>query len=75
MEEEFIQWLKKLKKPAIKKNGKKLEIKDYTNIWADHKRNDLEYIEIFQEKASGSFMMPHKIKIKFDGMVFVLTKN
>ena len=67
--------VEKIKKTSNKKNGKKLEIKDYTNIWADHKRNDLEYIEIFQEKTSGSFVMPHKIKIKFDGMVFVLTKN
>ena len=67
--------VKTTKKSGNKKNSKRLEIKDYTNIWADHKRNDLEYIEIFQEKTGGSFMMPHQIKIKFDGVVFVLTKN
>ena len=67
--------VEKTKKPGNKKNSKRLEIKDYTNIWADHKRNDLEYIEIFQEKTNGSFVMPHQIKIKFDGVIFVLTKN
>ena len=29
-----------------------LKIEDYINIWADHKKNDLEYIEIFCERNS-----------------------
>ena len=34
---------------------KKILIEDYVNIWADHKRNDLEYVEIKQEYEGGVF--------------------
>ena len=60
----------------IKSNGKevkKILIKNYTNIWADHKRKDLKYIEIFQNKDSG-FQMPDEIKIKMKGIKFNLSK-
>jgi len=53
---------------------KKILIKDYVNIWADHKRNDLEYIEIKQEYAEGVFSMPEVIKIKFKGLLYKLRK-
>ena len=51
--------------------GEKILIKEYKNIWADHKRNDLEYLEIFKDKNS---VLPKKIDIKFKGYVFSLTK-
>ena len=49
----------------------KISIQEYTNIWADHKRNDLEFIEIFQDQ---NHTLPKKIKIKFKGIIFVLNK-
>ena len=54
------------------KNKKKILIKDYKNIWADHKRNDLEYLEIFFNNEEDVF--PEKIKILFKGSVFSLIK-
>ena len=54
------------------KDYKKITIKEYKNIWADHKRNDLEFIEIYQ-KDKGFF--PEKINIRFDGSTFSLIKN
>ena len=51
---------------------KKILIKEYTNIWADHKRNDLEYLEIYQSQND---LLPKKINIKFKGYVFSLIKN
>tara|TARA_X000000368_G_C23052758_1_gene722277 strand:- start:761 stop:1423 length:663 start_codon:yes stop_codon:yes gene_type:complete len=54
------------------KNKKKILIKDYKNIWADHKRNDLEYLEIFFNNKEDVF--PEKIKILFKGSVFSLIK-
>tara|TARA_Y100000590_G_scaffold422123_1_gene526473 strand:+ start:2727 stop:3413 length:687 start_codon:yes stop_codon:yes gene_type:complete len=59
-----------------KEDGKKIKkilIKDYVNIWADHKRNDLKYIEIFQNKGL-DFQMPEEIKIKMKGIKFSLSK-
>jgi len=56
---------------SSKKN--KILIKNYKNIWADHKRNDLEYIEIHKKNEFSLF--PFKIKIKFKNIVFELTKN
>ena len=53
---------------------KKILIEDYTNIWADHKRNDLEYVEIKQGYSEGVFLMPEIIKIKFKGLVYKLRK-
>ena len=53
---------------------KKILIEDYMNIWADHKRNDLEYIEIRQEYSEGTFSMPEVIKIKFKGLLYKLRR-
>jgi len=50
---------------------KKIFIKDFTNIWADHKRNDLEFIETYQDKDS---VLPKQIRIGFKGSVFSLKK-
>ena len=57
--------------PTKKENIVKISIKEYENIWADHKRNDLEYIEIFIEKDRH---LPKKINIMFKGSVFSLNK-
>ena len=56
------------------KETKKILIEDYVNIWADHKRNDLEYIEIKQEYSEGAFSMPEVIKIKFKGLLYKLRR-
>ena len=53
---------------------KKIFIEDYVNIWADHKRNDLEYVEIKQEYKKGVFSMPEVIKIKFKGLLYKLRR-
>ena len=53
---------------------KKILIEDYVNIWADHKRNDLEYVEIKQEYSEESFLMPEVIKIKFKGLLYKLRR-
>ena len=53
---------------------KKILIEDYVNIWADHKRNDLEYVEIKQEYGEDSFSMPEVIKIKFKGLLYKLRR-
>ncbi len=49
-----------------------VQIKDYFNLWADHKRSKFE--KITYEKNSGDFL-PSKIFIYFDGRVFKLEKN
>ena len=49
----------------------KVLIKNYINIWADHSKNDLEYLEIFQNSEEE---LPYKINIKFKGSVFVVKK-
>ena len=54
--------------------AKKILIEDYVNIWADHKRNDLEYVEIKQEYGEGAFSMPEVIKIKFKGLLYKLRR-
>jgi len=66
---------------VVKKKGgyeteetKKILIEDYVNIWADHKRNDLEYVEIKQEYSEESFLMPEVIKIKFKGLLYKLRR-
>ena len=53
---------------------KKILIEDYVNIWADHRRNDLEYIEIKQEHSERIFSMPEVIKIKFKGFLYKLRR-
>ena len=53
---------------------KKIFIKSFTNIWADHKRNDLEYIEIIQKNSDGALLMPETLKIKFKGFLYKLRK-
>ena len=47
-----------------------LKIEDYTNIWADHKRNDLKKIEFFIEND----FLPYEILIHFKERVFRLEK-
>ena len=49
----------------------KVLIKNYINIWADHNKNDLEYLEIFQNPNEN---LPYKINIKFKGSVFTVKK-
>ena len=53
---------------------KKILVKDYVNIWTDHKRKDLEYIEIVQQIDENIISMPLIIKIKFKGFLFKLKK-
>ena len=53
------------------KEGNKILVKEYINIWADHKRNDLEYLEIYQDEKK---ILPKKIIIKFKGSLFYLKK-
>ena len=53
---------------------KKIYIKDYFNIWADHKRNDLEFIIINQNLSQGEEFFPKNIRIKNKGLTFKLTK-
>jgi len=56
----------------IKKEGfSKILIEEYKNIWADHKRNDLEYLEIFMKKGE---VLPDQIKVMFKGSIFTLKK-
>ena len=49
-----------------------LEIKDYINIWADHKRNDLKKIDFF---INDEIYLPEQIEIYFKKRVFKLKKN
>ena len=53
---------------------KKILIKNYINIWADHKRNDLQYIETNQEYSKEILSMPKIIKFKFKGLLYKLKK-
>ena len=47
-----------------------LEIQDYKNIWADHKRNDLKKIEFYLDDG----FLPVKINVYFKERVFKLKK-
>ena len=58
--------------PTKNADHTKIIIKEYINIWADHKRNNLEYLEFFIDADN---FLPRKINIKFKGSVFSLTKN
>ena len=53
------------------KNKIILKIKNYQNIWADHKRNDLKKIEFFIEDKD---TLPKKINIYFKNSLFKLNK-
>jgi hypothetical protein len=53
------------------RKGGKILIMEYMNIWTDHKRNDLEYLEVQQGVKS---ILPEKIVIRFKGSSFYLTK-
>jgi hypothetical protein len=54
------------------KNKTVINISDYSNLWADHKRNKFEQISF--EKKDG-VLLPIKINIHFDGRVFKLEEN
>ena len=49
-----------------------IEISNYSNLWADHKRSKFE--KIIFEKEEGS-LFPLKINIYFDGRIFRLEQN
>ncbi len=57
--------------PNKNNNYTKVLIKNYINIWADHNKNDLEYLEIFQNSDE---KLPYKINIKFKGSIFTVKK-
>ena len=57
--------------PKDSGGGVKILIAKYKNIWADHKRNDLEYIEFFLDDG---VYFPKTINIMFRGSVFSLKK-
>lgn len=57
--------------PKEIKNYQKVFIQEYTNIWADHKRKDLEFLEIYKKEKN---LLPEKIIIKFKGSTFSLNK-
>ena len=46
-----------------------INISDYSNMWADHKRSKFEKISFEKEKED---LLPKKIDIYFDGMIFRL---
>ena len=52
-----------------KENKTIINISDYSNLWADHKRNKFE--QISYEKEDG-VLLPRKIDIHFNGRVFKL---
>ena len=49
-----------------------INISDYFNLWADHKKTKFEQISF--EKKDG-FLLPIKINIHFDGRIFKLEQN
>ena len=57
-------------------NKKKIKIfiNDYVNIWTDHKRKNLKFIEITKSRGGNDFVLPKKIKIKLNKASFVLSK-
>lgn len=57
--------------PMKKNNSIFVLVKNYKNLWADHKRNDLEYIEFIKEDG---FLFPKNINIMFKGGVFSLNR-
>ena len=59
-------------KSLHKSNKVTVLIESYTNIWADHKRNDLEKI-VFYIKPGNA--LPELIEIYFKGSLFKVYKN
>jgi hypothetical protein len=57
--------------PYKTEKGHNILIEEYKNMWADHKRNDLEYLEFYEQDKS---LLPKKINIGFKGSVFYLNK-
>ena len=62
---------------VVKKNldnpkTKTITINDYKNIYADHKRNDLEKITFSKQDG---FVLPDLILIYFKGSVFKIYEN
>ena len=55
-----------------KENKTVINISDYSNLWADHKRSKFEQISF--EKKDG-VLLPIKINIHFDERVFRLEEN
>ena len=53
-------------------NKTTIDISDYFNLWADHKRSKFEKIS-FEKKEE--VFLPTKINIHFDGRVFKLEQN
>ena len=53
------------------KNTKIYGIREYKNIWADHKRNDLEKITLISKPNS---YLPEAIYISFKGQLFKVLK-
>ena len=60
-------------KKSILEDTKKisLQINDYKNIWADHKRNDLKSLEFLLDEEN---FLPSQINIHFKERVFKLKK-
>ena len=54
------------------KNIKTYGIKEYVNIWTDHKRNNLKRISIINKPNS---FLPEAIYINFNGQVFKVLKD
>tara|TARA_Y100001960_G_scaffold322830_1_gene400111 strand:+ start:159 stop:854 length:696 start_codon:yes stop_codon:yes gene_type:complete len=52
---------------------KKIIITEYVNIWADHNRNDLKFIQTTQNISDDEYF-PILIKIKNKGLIFKLSK-
>ena len=55
-----------------KENKTVINVSDYSNLWADHKRSKFEQIS-FEKKDEA--LLPIKINIHFDGRVFKLEEN
>ncbi len=54
------------------KNQTTVEISNYQNLWADHKRNKFEKI-IYEKEVEK--ILPYKIFIYFDDKIFKLEQN
>jgi len=59
-------------RPNENNNQTTIEIVNYYNLWADHKRNKFEKI-IFEKKITE--ILPYKMLIYFDGKIFKLEQN
>tara|TARA_B100001250_G_scaffold57189_1_gene44290 strand:+ start:2792 stop:3460 length:669 start_codon:yes stop_codon:yes gene_type:complete len=61
-----------ISRPNENKNQTTIEIVNYYNLWADHKRNKFEKI-IFEKNINE--ILPNKMLIYFDGKLFKLEQN